>query len=403
MTMYPALRTRFGTTAYYVVTMRVSELVSRIQFPAKLPEWEDLSIEGQFQRKLDVGRIRRQMAPYFATDERRFSGSLVVAVQGLTGKEFESIRDITTKPLPTAYGAAASNLGFLTLDNQKLIPLDGQHRAKAFQLALEEGDSGLASDGISVIIMDFEKSLSRYIFNKINKYARPTSKAGKLITDDDDAMAVITRGLITDEIIPRRLVNLESNSLNKNARHFTLISTLYDASKSLLPVMPVKVVGRPEDMDQKERERNQKEIAKEWIRLFSGISEWRKALENPDKKGDNYRIKMRQKSILGRPIGQLALVRGYAYAYGNTENADKDAIVDKLDKIDWGIKNDTWRGLLVRPNGRMMYGSRVATAASKMIAHLVGVSLPKNVQEQLLDSIHGAARSPRRKLPKPVG
>lgn len=401
-TTYPALRGKFGATTYYVVTMRVSELVDRILFPADMPEWGNLSIEEQFQRKLDTRRIQRHMMPYFATDERRFSGSLVVAVQDMTGKEFEGIHDITAKPLPAAYGAAADDLGFLTLDCQKLIPLDGQHRAKAFQLALKEGNSELADDGISVIIMGFEKSLSRHIFNKINKYARPTSKAGKLITDDDDAMAVITRGLITKGIIPKRLVNLESNSLNKSSHHFTLISTLYDANKSLLSVLPVKVVGRPEDMDRKERERNQKEIAGEWTRLISGISEWGKALDNPDKKGDKYRTSMRQRSILGRPIGQLALVRGYVYACGNTEHADKDAIVGKLDKIDWRIKNKMWEGLLVRPNGRMMYGSRVATTASKMIAHLVGVRLSKSMEDQLLDYIHGTARPPGKRLPKPV-
>ena len=51
-------------------------------------------------------------------------------------------------------------------------------------------DEGLENDQIAVILVKFDISLSRYIFNKINKYARPTSKAGKLITDDDDSMAV---------------------------------------------------------------------------------------------------------------------------------------------------------------------------------------------------------------------
>ena len=403
MSPHPALRGRFGTTTYYVVTMRVAELVSMIRFPADLPDWKDRSPEGRFQRKIDGGRIRRHMVPYFAEDERRFCGSLVVAAEDPNNLKFESIHDVTRKSLLDAYGRTADDFGFLTLDYQKLIPLDGQHRAMAFQLALERENSGLGSDKVSVIIVGFDESLSRYIFNKINKYARPTSKAGKLITDDDDAMAVITRGLITDGVMPLRLVNTESNSLNKSAPEFTLISTFYDANRALLPVMPVPIVGRPEDMEPKERDKNQKDMAVEWERLKSGITEWKKVLDNPDENGDKHRIELRKKSILGRPIGQLSLVRGYAYACCNAERDDKDSIVRRLDKIDWDIKNDMWKGVLVKPNGRMWYGSRVANTASKLIAHLVGVRLSKTVEGQLLDHMHGTKRSPNKKLPKPVG
>lgn len=402
MSPHPALRGRFGTTTYYVVTMSVSELVSMIRFPADLPDWKDRSPEGRFQRKIDDGRIRRHMVPYFADDDRRFCGSLVVAAEDPGDMKFESIHDVSKEPLLEAYGRTAGDLGFLTLNYQRLIPLDGQHRARAFQLALEGENSGLGVDKISVIIVGFDESLARYIFNKINKYARPTSKAGKLITDDDDAMAVITRGLITDGMMPLRLVNTESNSLNKKAPEFTLLSTFYDANRALLPVMPVPVVGRPEDMGPKERDMTQRDIAVEWKRLKSGITEWKKALDNPDEKGDKRRIELRSKSILGRPIGQLALVRGYAHAYCNMEHADKDDIVRRLDKINWDIKNNMWRTVLVKPDGRMLYGSRVANIASKLIAHLIGVRLSKNVEERLLTHIYGMTRSRNRKLPKPV-
>ena len=359
MSPHPALRGRFGTTTYYVVTMRVAELVNKIRFPADLPNWNDRSPEERFQRKIDGGRIRRHMVKYFAEDERRFCGSLVVAAESPNNLKFESIHDVTHKSLLDAYGRTSDDLGFLTLDYQKLIPLDGQHRAMAFQLVLERENSGLGDDKVSVIIVGFDESLSRYIFNKINKYARPTSKAGKLITDDDDAMAVITRGLITDGVMPLRLVNTESNSLNKSAPEFTLISTFYDANRALLPVMPVQVVGRPEDMDPKERDKIQKDMVVEWKRLKSGITEWKMVLNNPDKNGDTHRIELRKKSILGRPIGQLSLVRGYAYAYCNAERYNKDTIIRRLDKINWDIKNDMWKGVLVKPNGRMLYLSLI--------------------------------------------
>lgn len=399
-TTYPALRGRFGKTTYYVVTMRVSELVSRVQFPKDLPEWEDLSLDGQFQRKLDDRRIERHIAPYFEKDKRRFSGSLVVAIQGLTGGEFEGLRAVARDALSLAYDATVDDMGFLTLNGQQLIPLDGQHRAKAFQNVLQaDAGAGLSNDKISVIIVKFDKSHSRYIFNKINKYAKPTSKATNLLVNDDDAMAVTARNMIKEGVIPQRLVNTEINALNKHAPQFTTLSTFYDANKALLPVMPIRVVGKAEDMDEAERQKIQRDLTKEWDRLISGISRWKEAVANPNEDGDKGRIRLRETSILGRPIGQLALVRGYAYAYDNMEHADKDIIVSKLNKMPWGIRERLWRGLLIKPNGRIMYGSRVATNASRMIAHMVGTDLTKPVAEKLLDSIYGSARSPNRKLP----
>lgn len=401
MSPHPALRGKFGTTTYYVVTMRVSELVSMIQFLAELPDWNDRSPEDRFQRNIDDTRITRHMVPYFVKDKKRFCGSLVVAAEKPDDMRFESIHDVSKESLLEAYGRTADDLGFLTLDHQRLIPLDGQHRARAFQLALEGENSGLGGDQVSVIIVGFDASLARYIFNKINKYARSTSKAHNLITDDDDSMAVITRGLITDGVMPMGLVNMKANSLNKKAPEFTLMSTFYDTNKALLPLMHVPV-DKPENMEPRERDKVQKDLAVEWKRLISGIEKWKQALANPDENGDKYRMELREKSLLGRPIGQLALVKGYAYAYCNTDRADKDDIVRKLNKIDWDIQNDMWRGVLVKHNGRIVYGSRVATTASWLIAHLVGTPLSKRINESFLDRVYGTARSSRKKLPKPV-
>ena len=89
-TTYPALRAKFGKTEYYVLTMRVSELVQMVLFPADVPGWGSGSVEEQFQRKLDLSRINRDIAPYFAGDPRRFSGSLVMAALDPKAMRFEN-------------------------------------------------------------------------------------------------------------------------------------------------------------------------------------------------------------------------------------------------------------------------------------------------------------------------
>ena len=412
---YPALRGKFGTTKYYVIMMRMSELVDMIQFPTDVQGWEDRSIEEKFQRKLDIRRITRDIAPYFASDPRRFSGALVVAVLDPDNIGFESIHSVVNDgKLPLAYNSTTNNLGFVTFNNQKFIPLDGQHRAKAFQMVMDWHrhpenappktilKDKLGDDQITLILVDFDTSLSRYIFNKINKYAKPTSKAGKLITDDDDAMAVITRRLVEGGTVPKRLVNLESNSLNKDAFEFTLLSTFYDANKALLSSLPVPSVGKPEKMKNEEMDQRQIEIAKEWKRLIDGIKEWTDALKDPEKNGDKNRITLRAKSLLGRPIGQLSLVKGYAHAC-NTIGPDvnRDLLVEKLNAINWNINTDMWKGMLVKPNGRIMYGIRTANLASRLVAHLIGAKLTKTDVESILAFLYGNRRGNKR-LPSQI-
>ena len=414
-TTYPALRGKFGTTEYYITTMRVSELVRMVLFPTDVPEWVGGSIEEQFQRKLDLRRINRDIAPYFASDPKRFSGSLVIATLHPDGIRFETIHKVTNSAvIPYAYGNATPDMGFVSFEREKLVMLDGQHRAKAFQTVMGwikqkenrpknlDMDEGLENDQIAVILVKFDISLSRYIFNKINKYARPTSKAGKLITDDDDSMAVITRRLVENGPIPRRLVNTESTSLNMRAYEFTLISTFHDANMALLSALPIKIMGKPEKMNAVERDRRQVEIEKEWKRLISGIDKWNEVTQDPDETGDENRRMLRKKSLLGRPIGQLALVKGYAHTCNMIGQAvDRDMLVKKLANIIWDIDADEWRGVLVKPNGKVMYGVRVANIASKLIAHRIGATLPQGDAERVLDFVYGTRRSGKR-LPRQI-
>ena len=150
------------------------------------------------------------------------------------------------------------NMGFLTLSGEEmLIPLDGQHRVKAFEFATTGKDEQgkdiprlkpnyeLGKDSVAVILMRFEGKTARRIFSKINRYAKPTNKGDNLITDDDDPMAVITRRLLgSDGVIPSRLVSLEGNTLNQKAREFTTLATFYEATKEIFNGLCVPGSGK---------------------------------------------------------------------------------------------------------------------------------------------------------------
>ena len=220
-TTVPALRGKFGTTEYFLSMMSVGELVRTVRFPRDMPDWDDLSVEDRYQRNINLARIRKEIAPYFASDEHRFSGALVLAVMNHDNMAFEPLPNVggNRNPVPQLYQSASRDMGFLTFNgNELLVPLDGQHRTKAFQFAIDGSDDNnrpiegiksnleLANDQVAVILVRFDTAGSRRIFNKINRYAKPTTKADDLITDDDDAMAVITRELLSEDgVIPASL------------------------------------------------------------------------------------------------------------------------------------------------------------------------------------------------------
>ena len=412
---YPALRGKFGNIEYFVTTMPVGELVRMVMFPIELPDWQNSSIEERFQRKLDMNRIRRDIAPYFANDEHRFSGSLVLAVMNDSKMNLESLAELgVTSRIPQLYQSSADDMGFLIMHGEEiLVPLDGQHRAKAFKLAIEgynddakstrvRPNSDLAKDRVAVILVRFDKATSRYIFNKINRYAKPTTKADKLITDDDNAVAVITRALIKDRVIPESLVNIDANSLSASSREFTTLATFYDATVYLLSGLPIPSIANPEKMLGPEIDKRLVELRDEWKLLLSGVSLWKNAISDPSENGDQTRIDLRKKSLLGRPIGQLSLVGGYAFVCQQSrESVDRAELVRKINEIDWNMDSKMWLGVLVRPNGRIMSGRPAAKNAIKFIAHLLGAKLTKEETKGLLEWIHGSDWG-KHSLPAPI-
>ncbi len=150
----------------------------------------------------------------------------------------------------------ANDIGILTLNGEELlIPLDGQHRLAALKFAVSgkdergndipniNGNGDLAKDSCSVILIrDDDVEKSRKIFNKVNRYAKPTSKADNLITGDDDVCAVISRNVIVTDLIGSRIVKMGSgNTLPPKAHEFTTLSTVYEISKVILRVIREKV------------------------------------------------------------------------------------------------------------------------------------------------------------------
>ena len=418
-TTIPALQGKFGSIEYYLTTMNVGEFVRAVRFPKDIPGWEDLSIEERYQRDINLRRIRTQIAPYYAGDPYRFSSALVLAVrEPEDGKMvFESLSEFgKSSGVPALYKSATKEMGFLTLSGgEVLVPLDGQHRAKAFKFAIDGADDNnrpiqgmksnleLASDKVAVILVRFEQTSARRIFNKINRYAKPTNKGDNLITDDDDAMAVMARELLREDgVINARLVRIGANTLNKSAPEFTTLATFYDATIAIVNGLGIAGKGSPSQMPEEQRELVKEEVTARWNKLLHGIDYWRTAVSDPSQNGDSKRIEIREQTLLGKPIGQLCLVRAFMLMREKCQGISEEELCSRLNLINWNVSEDIWTGVLMNPNGRVMSGKNTVNRAAEFIAYLGGAPLSAEETERLLEHIHGDEWKSH-KLPTPVG
>ncbi len=415
-TAIPALQGKFGDTEYYLTTMKVGEFVRTVRLPRDIPGWEDLSIEERYQRDINLARVRKGLAPYFANEVHRFSGSLILAVMHDEGMVFEPLTKFGGRSgVPALYQSAAGDMGFLTMRGDEiLVPLDGQHRAKAFKFAIDgvddnnrpiehaKSNTDLAQDQVSIILVRFEPTRARHIFSKINRYAKPTSKADNLITDDDDAMAVMTRELLSEEgVIPARLVKLGANTLNKTAPEFTTISTFYDSTIDIVKGLNTIGAGSVNQMTDEQRECVTEDVRRVWKKLLSGIDLWAKAVADASTEGDGTRREIREQTVLGKPIGQRALVNAFMTMRDCCDGVPEDELCKRLNRINWDLGDEIWHGVLMNPNGRIMSGKTTMMYASDFIAYMGGAEFPEDKRNKMLEHIYGADWR-NKKLPTPV-
>ncbi len=417
-TAIAALQGKFGETEYWLTTMNVGELLRAVRLPKEIPGWEDLTLEERYQRDININRVRKHLAPYFADNSDRFSGSLILAVMNDDGMLFEPLSKFGARSgVPEIYKSASTNMGFLTLPGDEiLIPLDGQHRVKAFKYAIDGADDNnrplqgvkantdLASDQVSVILVRFEPARARRIFSKINRYAKPTARSDDLITDDDDAVAVITRELLRaeDGVVHPRLVKIGANTLNKTAPEFTTLATFYDATTAIAEGSGIVGVGGIKSMNEEQRECVKEVVRPVWKTLLASIDLWAASIVDPSENGDGRRAQIREETLLGKPVGQISLVRAFLMMRDRCAGVPENELCARLSRINWDVDDSMWHGVLMNPNGRVMSGKNTVNHARNFIAHLGGANLTEDERVRLLDHIHGQEWKSK-ELPPPVG
>ena len=389
-TSLPAFKGSFGSTEFFVLTMQAGEFVRSMTVPKELEDWEDLSPEEKFQREINYKRVATHIAPYLAHDEDRFIGAFICEVRQHDEMEFESLVDAGIKFPKALPNSLMNKFGILYLSGSEImIPLDGQHRLAALDFAISGKDEkkndiagltpnpSVASDTCTVILIRHDLEKARKIFNKVNKYAKPTSKADNLITDDSNYIAVITRENIIGDVIPTRIVRSGSgNTLPDSAPEFTTLATVYEINLRIEEAYTgrkpdLSVLPRPED----------KALAiqtlEDFWNKFIEIEPYLHSLADPTEDGDERRKEIRKASVACKPIVQRVLAEVLLEMHCGTDDADKLAIeetVTRLNTLDWSPENPLWQGILLNGN-KVISGASALKLAARMICYLLGQKL----------------------------
>jgi len=246
-----------GSWTYYALKMSARELSSNVRYAYEV--YEDRTLDEAIQRALNELRVKRDIVTYLKRRADRFFSALVVAALDGDPKFYPvRIADDVQFQIFAEDEKLNESFGVLRFDGtQKYYALDGQHRLAAIKTVLDKNDQlsdgtpeSLGDDELTVLVVvpsADEKPLFmqkyRRLFSSLNRYAKPTDQATNIIMDEDDALAIITRRLITEhpffsssgrQMESRRIKTTKGKNLSARDPFFTSIEALYEINCVLL-------------------------------------------------------------------------------------------------------------------------------------------------------------------------
>lgn len=409
-----AQRGKMGSNTYYITTMKANTLIKTVGYASEMEKWSDMSVDERMQREIKCDRVISEIVPYIVNDPEWFFGSLIIDIySGWEDVEFQDIQEVCTTKL-AAYRDTLTDAGFLTLpDNKSLIALDGQHRLCALSIAIRgvngipgsvkvsdslknslEPHPEIGNADVTVIFIKHESDTKiRKIFNKVNRYAKQTSKGDNIITSEDDMLAIITRAMFsgTEEaplkpIKNQELVNWKSNTIPLRSKMLTTAAAIYTIAEVLL-----------ESSDITPKTRRNEEMLQEGLKTMTDF--WNRTMNEVEafKQYKQYVVdgnpleNIRKKNLLLKPVTQMALAQAvkiamdYGYEY-------KD-LTSKINQINWSPEYYVWSNILVTSssNKKMITGSQALNEAGSIIAYmLVGDKFSSDEKNRLLQIIRQA-------------
>lgn len=405
MANIPATKGKFGNHEYYALKMKAKQVVERFIIPSEVPGWEKQSIEERFQREINMSRVKNHIAPYLIKNPNRFFGAFICIIDGADKDfwvPFSKVADYKNESLKHALDFDLENIGYVRMmGNEAIIPIDGQHRFAALKMAIHgKDDKGrrlkdgenldvLSDDCMVIIIKNNHPKQLRQIFNKVNRYAKPTGKTDNIATSDDDAYAICTRKVCP--ILTDKLVKF-GTTLAKGDFEFTLLNTVYSINEAILSyAFPDVKISKSMRPNEDQLELYVKTCEKYWENFVSKINIWKDALkdpENKDGKGDDNRKSMREIYLILKPVIQVVLIKAFFRVKlkrpGQSVVLSDTEVFNRINDIDWSYDNPLWKYVLYKEGGLIIDKDYIPRAI-KVVSYHLGEKLSPDELKELKD------------------
>lgn len=230
MKQIPAVRAQMGIWVYYVSAMKFCDIAKYVK-PIDDELHKSRLLRDAIQRSITDNF--KSIASYLLEQNERFFNAVILAVYdgSPTWKEIKLDEEVCDY-----------SLGLLNLSGEeKIFPVDGQHRVAGIKKALAE-KSELSSEMVPVVFVSHSidaegMQRTRRMFSTLNRYAKPVTMRDIIALDEDDAVAIVSRNLIDDTamFVEQSIFDGKSKSLpESNNMAFTSLIAFYECNKELL-------------------------------------------------------------------------------------------------------------------------------------------------------------------------
>jgi DNA sulfur modification protein DndB len=392
----PAIKAQIGSWTYYISTLtfqQVSDHIEKIDDQLHKSE----SLKGLIQRSITKNYI--SIREYVLNQDEMFFNSLVLAVYDGTPSWIE---------VELNYGDEEYfNMGFLDFpeDNQKIFPVDGQHRVEGIKSALSRNPE-LRSNSIGAIFIghssdDVGMQKSRRLFTTLNRYAKPVTMDDIIALDEDDSVAIITRQLLENfNLFKGQKVTKSKNKaiVDSNKEALTSIITLYQCNKELLKLFRY---NRKRDNPKHTRDRlslekylkfrpDEEEILLYYDFCIEFWEEFQNNIEdiytylNSD--GNEPALPFRDRdnggNLLFRPVGILPFIQASTLIHRRTLGNFKD-IFTKLNGLNLVMNIAPWKQVLWNPVENVMIMG-AATIVKLLVLYTYGSDVIRSSEIRML-------------------
>jgi len=395
----PALRGVLGDWVYYSTLIKAGDIARRIKPSHEIREAK--ALEDFLQRALKP-RVEK-ISKYLCRQDSRFFNSIIVGVfdalpfwaefdlgrirENFEGREFSEIKE---------------SLGLLVFTgNEKMFAIDGQHRVEGIKLAYKINGSRIRADQYPVIFVAHldtpaGKQRTRRLFCDINKNAVAVSSGDKVVIDEDDLCAIVTRRVYANYHYFRDgeeiAVTERKEVLEKNGKdRFTSLLALYTVTKKLKRLFhkqPGTLDTAPDNISCL-----QNTVTDFFDYVITHETSLKRYFEL--KNTSLSRERHRNGNLFFRPIGLEILARLYAHFY---DRNSLKKFQHGLDQIPFLNPGGIFDGILWS-EGKIFAGAKEKTAAVDLCLYILG-ELSYEEEEALLMRLREIRKDSNYILPK---